>query len=404
MHVPNSRVRFGGWLVFALLSMGTARAQTVQLDVSEIVLKNTSKVTFVVTPSTTAVDSAQLKNALTVQTERRRFEVRIPEGDIPWLHSRQSFVYTFVVEDMQTHDRQVFDVLATPAGLFDEQYAPVPFTINRGQISEKGIVPLPIASLQPEKATVTLAGPTQRTLGFWGKQIFNVHVQNTSKLFPVTVDFNPTESVELGDVFEGIGKITRPAQTKVTIRQGQSVTFTVEVEPKWSSALSQLILPRIDAEQTTVTLKFDHQVGPFGGERGAWFSEPVEVRFQPTVFDLGGALLFGVLLGLAFRQLNLATPERIARHTPLIRRTAIILKLIVVAVVGAVVLELIALFMTRAGSRLILFGFEIDPNALLPTVVIGATAGFLGKQLGEAASKAASTVPLFGKKAAADNN
>lgn len=403
MHVLNSRVRFGGWLVLALLTTVTAGAQTVRLDVSEIVLKNTSKVTFVVTPSTTPVDAAQLRNALTVQTENRRFEVRIPAGDIPWLHNRQSFVYTFVVDDTQTRERQVFDVLATPAGLFNEQLAPVPFTINRGQVSGKGIVTLPIASLQPEKATVTLAGPTQRTLGLWGKQLFNVHVQNTSDLFPVTVDFNPTESVELGDVFEGVGKITRPAQTRVTIRPRQSVTFTVEVEPKWSSALSQLILPRIDAEQAKVTLKFDHQVGPFGGERGSWFSEPVEVRFQPTVFDLSGALFFGVLLGLSFRQLNLATPERIARHTPLIRRTAMVLKLIVVAVVGAVVLELVALFMTRAGSRLILFGFEIDPNALLPTVVIGATAGFLGKLLGEAASKAANTVPLFGKKAPADN-
>lgn len=95
MPVRNSRLRLTGWLAFAaLLHAASAFADVVRLDVSEIVLKNTSKVTFTVTPSTTTIDNGQLVNALTVQTERRRFEVRVPTAVIPWWHTRQSFVAT----------------------------------------------------------------------------------------------------------------------------------------------------------------------------------------------------------------------------------------------------------------------------------------------------------------------
>ena len=235
--------------------------------------------------------------------------------------------------------------------------------------------------------------------------MLSLQVENTSNLFPVTVQLDDTDSVEVGNsYFDGSGQIVKPSQSKVTLRPGQSVTLEVSVTPKWSSALAQLILPRNNTDQPTVTIKFDHQVGPFGGERSTWFSEPIAIRFQPTMFDLGGALFVGALLGLTFRSINGLSPERAARHASLLRKTGIVLEVIGVALIGALALEIIALLMSSAGSRLVLFGFNIHPNALLPTVFIGAAAGFMGKKLGEAAQKAATTVPLFGKRASAGGN
>jgi hypothetical protein len=67
-----------------------------------------------------------------------------------------------------------------------------------------------------------------------------------------------------------------------------------------------------------------------------------------------------------------------------------VLEVIGVALIGALALEIIALLMSSAGSRLVLFGFgHRSVRALLPTLFIGAAVRFHGQEAGKAAQKAA---------------
>ena len=397
MHIHRCRTLLT--VCFACISLvcpAAASAQDVALDIPEIILRNTSRVAFTVNPSASPIAGDDLKDVVTVQTEQHRYRVRVPITQISWFNAQQSFSYTFIVDDSRTGRRHLFDVFAMPAGSFDEQIASVPFTIRAAADEEKGIVKLPIASLRRETAALALSGRSQRALAFWGEQIVKMEVKNTSELFPIIVNLDEAASVEVGALFEGTGRIVKPVHRRVTIKPQQTVTFEVLVKPKWSDALTELILPRAAEEDKKLTLNLDHQVGPFGDHPISLFSQKLDISFQPKPGDLLIALLFGVLLGLVFRYVNMPAPHATKTAQTSRARFTILLKVVLVAVIGAIALEIVAIFLRGAGNRLILFGFEMDPNAVVPTLVIGATSGYLGKALGEYVRTKISKLTPFG--------
>jgi hypothetical protein len=169
-----------------------------------------------------------------------------------------------VIDDLQSRERQVFDVLATPAGSFEEQYAPVPFLgCQRSTIRQRHRATLRLRACVPSAQPSRFAGRNSERspLGEASAQPpGGEHVESVSCHGPRSTNRIRWRSATR--TIDGSGQIVKPSQSKVALRPGQSVTLEVSVTPKWSSALGQLILPRNDTDQPTVTIKFDHQVVP----------------------------------------------------------------------------------------------------------------------------------------------
>jgi hypothetical protein len=93
----------------------------------------------------------------------------------------------------------------------------------------------------------------------------------------------------------------------------------------------------------------------------------VPVRFRPSILTLLAALVVGVLLGsliplLASKRGSVRTWGR-ATGT---------------AVVVAIILEMVGIFMVANNSKFVLFSFNLDPWQTLPVLLLGIANGLLG--------------------------
>ena len=356
-------------IVFGLLASRAEAALT--LEIPPLSLPNTSVLNFAAIPNEKPPLPEELKAAVSADTENRTYRVRVPVRTIFWSDACLCFGYTVVVERTDSPGAQVFDVRATPRGIFNEQVVDVPFRIKEGTRVESGVIPLPVASYHSESDAIVLDGSATRSIRLSGNQFVEVQVKNTSGRFAVTAMLAPGHSaVEPApdDLFQGTPAIEASNGTQVTIKPGEASRIRIAVTPKTINAIQRSIPPiGPDGSHTNMALKFDYQVGPFAGDRVSFFSRQIDVRFAPSFFSLILSLIGGALLGVTLRSVS-------SRSWHVVNFA----RALTASFVAALVIDVVAMLMASGGSKLILFNYGIDPSQLLPTAAIGIFCGLNG--------------------------
>jgi uncharacterized membrane protein YczE len=93
----------------------------------------------------------------------------------------------------------------------------------------------------------------------------------------------------------------------------------------------------------------------------------VPLRFRPSILSLLTSLIAGVALGSLIPLLasKRGTMRTWGRAT-------------VTALVVAIILELVGIFLVANNSKFVLFGFNLDPWQTLPVLLLGIANGLLG--------------------------
>ena len=348
-------------LILWALAPGDASGITLRIDNEDL----ENAVVLFTAFEQTAAAPGDLTGARVADTQQGRFRVHVPTGQIPYSLTCQCFSYTFLVEHLESRRRHVFTVTAISKGDFPEQHREVSFTITDGMSIDKGSVSLPIGGFQ--SSVLTMEGSPRLGVRLSGLQHVEVRVRNNSDSFPVVAFLAPgMHQVQLPeDLFEpptieGMGET-------LVIRPREVSRIRIAVNPISLNAIQHSIRPLSPSDaHTSLALKFGYQVGPFEGDRTAFFDQEIPLRFEPNGLSLVVALFGGSVLGAALLGLSTRWNRRA------------FLRALLPSFVAAVIIDVVAMLMTGAGSQLILFNYSVDPSQLLPTVAIGIFSGLNG--------------------------
>jgi len=181
-----------------------------------------------------------------------------------------------------------------------------------------------------------------------------------------------------------------PEQTDLWIEPPsvQGLSQALLLKPQTSEALRVIVRPRVKkaigaswppSENTQRHTTFAigvHYENPLFQNRQGQTSLSVPVRFQPNLPALAAALVIGVLLG----SLVLLSRRRVTIWKPWLRALA-------TALLVAIILELIGMFLVAKDSKFVLFGFNLDPWQSLPVVLLGTGVGLFGMKSADLLNK-----------------
>ena len=163
-----------------------------------------------------------------------------------------------------------------------------------------------------------------------------------------------------------------PSIPSVSIAAGQNHPIDLSVKPRPGAALSATVRPILPNEpHETLDVRFIFTAG--GIERT--LRKTVGVRFRPSFWSLGLALLVGSFLGSLVRVvIRVFRPPGDTPAKSLKVKIWIWLRDFLSAIVLGIVLEALGLILFMANSRLRLFGLELDPWQPLQVFFIGVMA------------------------------
>jgi hypothetical protein len=258
-----------------------------------------------------------------------------------------------------------------PSGSFPDQRAPVRLSIEDAAGTHTDDIALPVASAPGLEPVPILDIKTDRTLwpvSLGGVTDIQITLSNSS----------PDDTVEIRDVVlaTDAAKVwkTAPslpdAKLSFTLTPKNSRTLTVRLEPAVKHAIGISFPPTSpDLSHTTLRLEVPYSSQMFAGRDGEAVLV-IPLRFKPGVIALGLWLLGGVVIGSLVPLLS-GKKGSTLKKWPRILATAL--------VVG-IVLEVFGILLVQNKSKLVLFGFDIDPWQTTPVMVLGIVTGLLGLQ------------------------
>jgi hypothetical protein len=151
-----------------------------------------------------------------------------------------------------------------------------------------------------------------------------------------------------------------PTPTPLEAAQNQTFVIPVKLDVSTFSALwASALKLKGDQPHDNLTFTITYRAG-FGGQpRNQRFVFPV--RFTPSFWALILAVAIGLVLGFA-TSLLLDKDKRASRDSAF--------RALGVAIGLSAVAEIFALVLAAGGSKVVIFGFDLDPRQFLPTVVI----------------------------------
>jgi hypothetical protein len=259
---------------------------------------------------------------------------------------------------------------ALPSGSFDDQYAEVMLTVTAGALAGDTRIALPVASapgLEPKPLVEILrarASPESLSLG--GFTQVRLTVKNVTKGVPVLITSAVVIRPDTPDLWNGIAASFN-GTAPIPLAADASETLTVNLQPQtWRAIEASLVPTEADKPHTTLHVDVPY-ANPVFGNRPSSAELIVPLRFRPSILSLLTSLLAGVALGSLIPLL--ASKRGTVRAWGRATGTALVV---------AIILELVGIFLVANNSKFVLFGFNLDPWQTLPVVLLGIANGLLG--------------------------
>ena len=303
------------------------------------------------------------------------FEYAIDTSQIKWVTDCSCFRhYVILVRTRATGRVSRHKFRALPSGSFEDQYAEITMAIRDGSNSGSVQIALPVASapgLEPkpllffrhEKPSAE-AGPQRVSLG--GTTRFQLTLKNVAKHTIVVVPSEIVVRPDPADLLLGAAASMRDA-APLTLAPDKTATINLELQPDTWRAIETSFVP-IESDTPHGSLEVDvPYANPVFGNRTGNALTSVPLRFRPSILTLLGALVLGTLLGSLIPLLG----AKRARVLTWSRATG-------TAIVVAIILELVGIFLVANNSKFVLFSFNLDPWQTLPVLLLGIANGLLG--------------------------
>lgn len=373
------------WLAIAISAaalcmsgaLPVASAQTLPaLHVRPLEITKDSGVTFPIPDG--VIDGSHDARQLDDSTAKGLFAFDVDISNLRWAEDCRCLRhYVFYVRPRGTNVTTRFKVKARPVGRFQDRWEPVSFDMEYGNTRDTGTVRLPFLAQSPETDLLVQSNRDQiQEVNLHGARRLRFVLHNPLPDAAIAVQLPP---VLRGD--ETLWRTIAPESTQastVTIPGGRQRTIDVIVQPEPVAAARASLPPSLPTKvHTTIEAEFGYSNASVQGRADVLLGT-AKVRFAPGLGVLLIALLAGVSLGAA---LAFVVP-RLAR--PGTKRV----RFIASALLAALVLELVGMFLVAQNSRFVLFGFDLDPWQTLPTALVGIGAGILG-------SRVADIIPWF---------
>lgn len=355
----------------AMLVVGVAagaRAQsppTVKVSAWEAAANGTG-VTFKVSSPTPAEDAP---SAFPYETADGHFAYAIDTSDLRWADECRCFRYYVVTVRPRGGPVSRYKIRGVPSGSFEDQHVTVRLTISDGaDLTDADDVSLPVASapgLAPPSLVTVKARDALSSVSLAGASEILLTVKNASKhavqlpAGAVTVDADQPE-------LWAVAPAVSPSPLPLTIEAQREASFRLTLKPSTWQAVQKSIVPSANGNAHTTVRVHMAYANPLFRQRESVAEAAVDVRFRPSLVSLGVALAVGVMLGSLIPLLS--RRSSIGRWS---RATA-------VALVAAIVLEAVGMFLVAFDSQFKVFGFDLDPWQTLPVVLLGISNGLLG--------------------------
>lgn len=328
---------------------------------------NGTGVTFKVSTPTLAEDAPP---AFPDETADGHFAYAIDTSDLRWADECRCFRYYVVtVRSRQSGQVSRHKIKGIPSGSFEDQHVTVRLTISDGAgLSDAEDVSLPVASapgLEPPSLVTVKARDALSSVSLAGDSEILVTVKNASRhavQLPAAALTAEPDHPELWAVPPAISSGPLP----LTIEAQREATFRLVLKPSTWQAVQKSIVPSASANAHTAIRVRMAYANPLFQQRESVAETAVDLRFRPSLISLGVALAVGVGLGSLIPLLS--RRSAIGKWT---RATA-------VALVAAIVLEAVGMFLVAFDSQFKVFGFDLDPWQTLPVVLLGISNGLLG--------------------------
>ena len=396
-HLPASfRVfsafpRFRSCVVFCALLIVPALlapvGATIELKIDEVTVEGGS-VRFKVGSCSldTSADAQSRQGMLSDETHGYLVYVDLANSPPPNLGS---FVYSFIVQPKIPPGARAcqFLVRAQPTGNFIDQIAEVTYYVSEGNQSETSSIRIPVHSARYSKPI--LESHPLEPIGKVGLRSETTILLSLANLLP---DIPLEMGSEVRVVPENPGNWKKAAQApratielppaqKNILGAGQKIDTAIHLvlDPDPWHALGASMFPLEKGKpHETIHVNFDYRV-PGGG--AATLEIPVPVRFTPSFWSLLVAVLIGSAAGSLAGYWLLGGSAGRPWYVALL-----------IGLFFGCLAELIGMVLVGYGnSSLRLFGFDLDPFQILPTLLVGALVGVAGFR------KADDFLKLFGK-------
>jgi hypothetical protein len=225
--------------------------------------------------------------------------------------------------------------------------------------SAPGLEPKPLLAISRSEARpehVSLGGTTRIRLA----------VKNLTKRMMVVVPSDIVVRSDPADLWRAAtASMREPAP--LTLAPDATETLNLELQPETWRAIEASFVP-IETDKPHASLEVEvPYTNPLFGNRTGSAQASVPLRFRPSILTLLGALVLGTLLGSLVPLLG----AKRARLLMWSRATG-------TAIVVAIILELVGIFLVANNSKFVLFSFNLDPWQTLPVLLLGIANGLLG--------------------------
>jgi hypothetical protein len=306
-------------------------------------------------------------------TSEGAFEYGIDVSDVKWADECRCFrYYTVTVKSVRTGQVSRHKFRAHPSGSFEDQRVQVRLTISETaspEVSDFDDVALPVASapgLEPSPLVTVQPRESLASVSLGGESEIQLVLRNPNKHVPVQVPTDIIVVSEASNLWQQ-EPVVKTRGIPLTLPPNGSEIVRVTVQPRTWEAIQKSIVPSSsDKAHTSIHIKVPYTNAQFQ-QRDGITELSLPVRFRPSIISLAVALIVGVALG--------SLVPLVARKTGSVERWS---RATVAALVVALVLELVGIFLVANNSKFMVFNFDLDPWQTLPVLLLGIFNGLLG--------------------------
>lgn len=248
-----------------------------------------------------------------------------------------------------------FTLTGAPVGGFLDVDESITIHVLRGNSESKAAVDIPLHNSGQVDLLSSDSGVLMRELNLGQEK--NVDFRFANKLDNLRLI---VANVSITPECEKCWNAKIPVKTPLEAPENQIFDIPVSLQPTMLSALWSSAL-KLKSDEPHDHLAFDitYHAGYGGQVRTQRFTFPV--RFAPSLL----ALVLAVSIGIALGFVTSLFVDKDKRASP---QAAV--RALGVAILLSVVVEIIGLVLAAYGSKVLIFGFDLDPRQFLPAVVI----------------------------------
>jgi len=281
------------------------------------------------------------------------------------------FVYEFYVQAKSSQQPGgqgcSVRVQGLPSGTFVDQMGDVAFRVDDDGRLEDGTIRIPLYNTVSTKQILDRQVPSLAEVSLSGESSIEIGISNTLPDLQVGLYKDIAVHSERPDLWQdppqAVLQLPRPGPALLQPGQKLATGILLTLNPKPWRALGTSMFP-LASEKPHATLTLHLNYDTPGGIPGT-LEIPVPIRFRPSFWSLLFAVVVGSLLGAVFARLVSTQATKWY-------------KAFSVAVIAALLVEVVGMLLVSAKSEFRLFNIDLDPYQLSPALVVGAFVGVYG--------------------------